>query len=107
MSPHPAAVALALCAVAPLSGCCTLARLFCGPDRSPWVPISCETPRATLQTFLEAVRRDSPAQAYQCLARSFLERNHWDVLVLTAFWQELHRQQPGLHLFGYAELPER
>lgn len=63
-----AAVALLL----PLSGCCSLSRLFCGPDKSPWVPIDYSTPEATVRVLLEAIRRDEPSVVYESLAGGIL-----------------------------------
>ena len=57
---HPRLVSvLALLPLLGTGSCCWMARVFCGPDTSPWVPISYETSRATLATFLEAVRREN------------------------------------------------
>lgn len=88
-----------------LSGCCTMARLFCGPDQSPWVQVSHATPAATLATFLEGIRRDDRDRVYDCLAQSYLRTHGLDRLVANAAWQRLHDEVPGLHLLGYATVP--
>lgn len=97
-------LAASLVSLLPLTGCCTMARLFCGPDRTPWVPIAHDTARATLATFLEAVRRDDPLRVYQCLAPSYIRANDLDYQLVTAFWERLCREVPA-HMLGYAELP--
>ena len=83
-----------------------MARLFCGPDRTSWVPIAYDSPSATLATFLEAVRRDDPAKIYQCLAASFVKQHGLDGLVVNAAWERLRNEVTGLHLLGYAEVPK-
>ncbi len=89
-----------------LSGCCTLARLFCGPDRTPWVPIAHDTPRATLATLLEAIRRDDPDRVYDCLAPGFLTANNLDRVTMNAAWTRVRQEVTGLHLLGYAAIPD-
>jgi len=97
------ALLAALCV--PCQGCCTLARLFCGPDKSPWVPISYDTPEATRRTCLEAIRRDGPTEVYHCLAPSYIRAQGLDNLQMTAGWERLREQVPNLHMAGYAEVP--
>jgi len=92
---------------APTGGCCTAARLFCGPDRTPWVPIAHDTPQAALATFLEAVRRDAPDVVYECLSSPFRRTHGLDGLVVAAAWSKLREDNPGVHLLGYAVPPER
>jgi len=96
-----------LLACLPLPGCCTLARFFCGPDTSPWVAIEYGSPRATLATFLEAVRRDDPYRVYCCLSAGYIARHDLDYAVVNAFWDRLRADVPGLHMLGYAVVPER
>lgn len=96
-----------LLACLPLPGCCTLARFFCGPDTSPWVPIEYGSPRATLATFLEAVRRDDPDRVYQCLSAGYIARRDLDTMLVNAFWERLRADVPGLHMLGYAAIPDR
>ena len=89
-----------------LQGCCSFARLFCGPDRSPWVSVSFDTPEQTLRTFLEALRRDHPEVAYQCLSKSFRKELDIDQFTVNLAWAKIREQTPGLHLAGYATVPE-
>lgn len=103
---RPWAATAVLLASLPLTSCCTLARLFCGPDHSPWVPIAHDTPRATLATFLEAVRRDDPERAYQCLGQQFKQAHGIDGILLNALWERMRAEVPGFHLLGYATLPD-
>ncbi|MCR9245480.1 MAG: hypothetical protein NXI31_10640 [bacterium] len=100
---------LALLALAPgltLSGCCTMARLFCGPDKSGWVQESYETPKKTVATLLEAIKRDEPGVIYRCLSAGFRRANKLDSVSGAVGWQLLREQTPGLHLAGYAEITE-
>jgi len=89
----------------PLPGCCSLARLFCGPDRSEWVSVRYDAPERTVATFLEAIRRDDGAEVTQCLTQDCLERLGLDSFTAQIAWQRLRDQNPGLHLVGYAEVP--
>ena len=103
--------ALAVSAVATLgSGCCTLASLWCGPDRSRWVPVSFETPEAALATFREAVRRDDAHHVWKSLSEGFKARNGLPgELEATVAWNRLRETVTGLHLLGEADVsaPER
>ncbi len=109
----PVLALLTLTAALPLGGCCSMARLFCGPDRSPWVPIAYDSPRAALATFLEAARRDDAVIAYRSLSadhKARLRREHGlgGSLVAALAWEHLKKEVP-LHLLGYAAVgePER
>lgn len=95
----------AAAALSPLSGCCSLARLFCGPDRSEWVQIDYSTPANTVRVLLEAIRRDNPQIVYETLADEFRARLKLDSTSAQVAWQQLKDQTPGLHLVGYAEVP--
>lgn len=103
-SPPPAA-ALGLLLLLPTGGCCSLARLFCGPDRSPWVSVSYRTAEETLRTFLEALRRDDREQVYLCLSPGFKAKNGLTSVSSNAAWEKLTEQVPHLHMAGYAEVP--
>jgi hypothetical protein len=92
-------------ALLPLSGCCSLARLFCGPDHSKWVSVSRDTPTHTVETFFEAIRRDAPDVIWGCFAKGFRERHKLDSMTFQVAWQRLLEQNPGLHVVGYAEVP--
>ncbi|MBL8732929.1 MAG: hypothetical protein JNN13_11220 [Planctomycetes bacterium] len=100
----PCLFALLLLAV-PQAGCCSLARLFCGPDRTPWVPVSFETPEHTVRTLLEALRRDDPEVLYQCLAQEYCRQKGLDSVAVTVAWQQIRQENPGLHVAGYATVP--
>lgn len=104
-APRPAWL-LAVVLLSGTSGCCTLARLFCGPDETPWVPISHASPEATLATFREAFRRNNPTQAFFCLAKSYVEESGLDAQKTHIVWEQLLEQVPHLHMLGYVELPE-
>lgn len=87
----------------PASGCCTMARLFCGPDDSAWVPIAYATPQESVATLLEAIRRDDCGVVVQCLGSAFKKRYGLGDLEAAIAWQKLREQVTGLHLLGYAK----
>jgi len=84
-----------------------MARLFCGPDRSEWVPIAFTTPKATMKTLLEAIRRDNPDVVFRCLGDDY-KRTHGgtETVGFSVAWDRLKAETPGLHLAGYAVIPE-
>ncbi len=90
-----------------LSGCCSLSRLFCGPDRSAWVSQRFDTPHRTAQTLFEALRRDDPEALFLCLDRSYRRRMGIDdSLTMRLAWDRFREQNPSLHVAGYTEVPE-
>lgn len=90
-----------------LSGCCSLSRFFCGPDRSPWVPQSFDTPRRTTQTLFEALRRDDPEVLFLCLDPAYRRRiGIDDSMAMRLAWDRFREQNPGLHVAGYTTVPE-
>ncbi len=99
-----AVLVLALCSTT--SGCCSLARLFCGPDRTPWISVDFGAPEATVRTLLEALRRDDPETVYFCLSNDFRARLGVDAMTAQLAWPRIREQNPGLHLAGYADVPE-
>jgi hypothetical protein len=88
----------------PLTGCCSLARLFCGPDQSPWVSVDFRSPELAVRTFLEALRRDNATVAYECLSGRFRESLGIDESMTRLIWPKIREQNPGLHLAGYADV---
>ena len=96
-----AVVALSL----PMTGCCSLARLFCGPDRSDWISVDYRTPELAVRTLLEAFRRDDPQIVYLSISNGFRKRLGVDALTAELAWPKIREQNPGLHLAGYAEVP--
>jgi hypothetical protein len=89
----------------PAGGCCSLSRLFCGPDRSPWISERFDAPEHAVATLLEAIRRDAAEVVYLCLADSYRRRLGLDAMVARLAWQKVRDQNPGLHLAGYATVP--
>lgn len=90
-----------------LGGCCGLSRLFCGPDRSPWISQRFDSPRSTVQTLLEALRRDAPEALFLCLDRDYKRRlGIEDSTVLRLAWERFREANPYLHVAGYADVPE-
>ena len=99
------ALLLAMAVALPLQGCCSLARLFCGPDRSPWVPIAFNSPEATARTFLEAIRREHFPVLWECLAPGFRSSlGMEDPVAGSVGWAILLEEYPHLFMLGYAEL---
>jgi hypothetical protein len=90
---------------APTSGCCSLARLFCGPDTSPWISVDYTTPERSVRTLLEALRRDDPQVVYDCLSNRYRDELQIDSGTTQLAWPKLREQNPGLHVAGYAEVP--
>ncbi|MBM4062085.1 MAG: hypothetical protein FJ265_13455 [Planctomycetes bacterium] len=88
-----------------LPGCCTLARLFCGPDKSAWVPIDYATPENALGVLLEAIRRDNPEYVYDALSEGYRKRLGIDQNLVQLAWQRVKDATPGIHLAGYAAIP--
>ena len=88
-----------------LSGCCTMARLFCGPDGSKWVSERFDTPLTALATFQESLRRADRQTLLRCLSESFKERmGGLGTLEIEIAWRRLSDQIPGIHLLGTAEV---
>ena len=93
-------------AALPMAGCCSLARLFCGPDESPWVSVDYQTPQLAVQTFLEALRRDDPEIVYLSMSEAFRNRLGVDSSTTQMAWPKIREMNPGLHVAGYAKVPE-
>ena len=106
VAPKPrrqAAAALAMALSLPLGGCCSLARLLCGPDRSPWVSESYRTPEEAVATLCETARRDDPVTAFRALSPRYRsELGATGSFEFGVIWERLKRQVPGLHMLGYA-----
>jgi len=96
---------LAACTL-PLSSCCTVARLFCGPDTSEWVSVDYSSPELAVRTFLEALRRDNATVTYQSLSDRYRAKLGLDEAMARLAWPKIREQNPGLHLAGYAEVPD-
>jgi len=102
----PSRLALSVLLLLPLSGCCTLARFFCGPDTTPWVSVRFETPRLAVSTLLEALRRDDPEIVYLSFSVDYRKRVGMDMSTVVYVWPRVREENPGLHVAGYAEVPE-
>jgi len=93
--------------VVPLSGCCNLALLMCGPDTSQWVSVSYATHREALATFMEAIRRDHERVIYETMSDRFKERYGIVGSIETAIaWRKIKSEITGVHLVGSAEVSE-
>jgi hypothetical protein len=102
---YPSLLLLVPLLLCPLSGCCSLARFFCGPDKTPWVSQRFDTPQRTVQTLFEAVRRDEPQAAFLCLGDGYRRRLGLDSMTLQLAWERLREKNPGLHMAGYVDVP--
>lgn len=100
---RPLTALAALAAALGSGGCCSLATLFCGPDRSRWVSRDYRTPEAAVASFLEAIRRDRPDVVYESLSEAAKTRYGLPgVFESTVAWERLKREISGLHLAGTA-----
>ncbi len=106
---RPAASLLGTALLLSAGGCCSLARLFCGPDLSEWVQRSFETPTDAVRTFMEAARRDDAVVVFrECLSEDYKRRLKAECGGDTTFgpvvaWDHMKRQAP-LHMLGYAQI---
>jgi hypothetical protein len=102
---------LALLALLPLllgcGGCCSLARLFCGPDTSDWEQIAYDTPPQTVATLLAALRRDNIEQVRRCLTERYQDELGITSLSAQLVHNQLHRDLPYLYMVGYAPVPQQ
>lgn len=102
---HRRTLALALVCSLPLGSCCSFARFFCGPDRTPWVSVDYASPESAVRTMLEALRRDDPDIVYQSLSDGYRQRHGLDLMSVQVFWERFRDANPGLHVAGYAQVP--
>jgi hypothetical protein len=87
------------------TGCCSLAGLVCGPDRSDWVQKDFRTPEAALATVREALRRDARLALFESLSESFRARYGLaGSLELEVAIERLQDEVPGLHLLGRSKV---
>jgi hypothetical protein len=98
-------LAFALVAALPLGGCCSFARFFCGPDRTPWISVDYTSPEDAVRTMLEALRRDDPDIVYESLSDGYRQRHGLDLMSVQVFWERFRDANPGLHVAGYAKVP--
>ena len=89
----------------PLPGCCSLARFFCGPDRTEWVSVDRSTPTLAVKTMLEALRRSDPDVLYLTLSTRYCEQHGLTQLTASLMWEQFCAANPGLHVAGYAQVP--
>lgn len=85
-------------------GCCTLARLWCGPDRSAWISERYETADLALGTLQESLRRADRQTLFRCLSEQFKRREQLDPIAIEVAWRRLTEQFDGIHLLGTAEV---
>jgi hypothetical protein len=105
LSCHLLRTALAAALALPCGGCCALASMFCGPDRSHWVDPGFSTPAAAVATFQEALRREHAPVLRESLAEGFKERTGVvGAIEFEVLRRELKKQVPHLHLLGEAEV---
>lgn len=98
---------LTLALLLPSAGCCSLARLLCGPDRSVWISIDYTTSASALATFMEALRRDRPDVLYEALSDGFRHAHGIPGKAeMAVIWEKLQEDISGLHMIGYADVSE-
>lgn len=103
--PRPVPALLSLATAFAASGCCSLARFFCGPDTTPWVSQRFDTPHDAVATFLEAMGRDNADVVYLCLAEDYKRQlGITDHLAANVAWRMLQDETPGLHMARYAKV---
>ena len=103
---RPLALALICLPALPLGGCCSIARAWCGPDRTPWVSVDFHTPELAARTLLEALRRDEPAVVYDALSDELRAGLGVDGMAIEIAWPKIKAQFPYLHVAGYAAVPD-
>lgn len=102
---RPLTLSLLCLSALPLSGCCSIARAWCGPDTSPWVSVDFRTPELATRTLLEALRRDEPQIVYDALSDDLRTQMGINGMALELAWTKIKEQYPYLHVAGYAEVP--
>jgi hypothetical protein len=103
---RPSSIPLLAAALLPSTGCCSLARLFCGPDKTPWVSVDHSDPKLAVRTLLEALRRDDPQRVYDSLSSDHRRRLGLDSAKIHLAWARVREQYPYLHVAGYADVPD-
>jgi hypothetical protein len=93
---------LALGITASLQSCCSLATLFCGPDRSEWFSESYRTPSRGRDVQGGRPEADKGV-IFSALSGGFLERHGIGTIEVAAAWETLEKQAP-LHMLGQAEV---
>jgi hypothetical protein len=96
---------LALACALPTPSCCSLARFWCGPDRTPWISVDYSTPEAAARTLLEALRRDDAEAVYKVMSAGCRRQHGLDYTTTIFGWPQFRDANPGLHVAGYAEVP--
>lgn len=74
--------------------------LLCGPDDSPWVSISYDTPEEALASFREAIRREDPVVLAKSLSPDFKQGSGLSGVFEARI---LFERFPYLYLLGDAE----
>lgn len=102
---RPLALSLLCVSALPLAGCCSIARAWCGPDKSPWISVEFRTPELATRTLLEALRRDEPEVVYDALSDDLRNELGINGMALELAWTRIKEQYPYLHVAGYADVP--
>jgi len=97
--------ALALAALCTIpGGCCSLARLWCGPDQSPWFDPGYATPQQAVTTVLEGVKRDRTQVLFESMTPELrAEMGLPTVMEEEIFRQRIGEEAPYLFMLGYAD----
>lgn len=95
---------LTILALFPAGSCCGLFEFFgCGTG-TPLVPVSWDSPRDTLRTFLAAARASDTKVIYESLSEEFKREHGLDGVAVAVIWQKLQDDVPYLHLVGTADI---
>ena len=93
-----------LCATLPTAGCCSLSRLWCGPEDSPWVDRDLTSPDRAARTFLEAARREDFATLFGAMSTELKKEMGLDTTFEQTVAQKLLKEElPYLYVAGYAD----
>lgn len=93
--------------LAPLGGCCSLAGLVCGPDRSDWVQKDYRSPEAALRTVMEALRRDDRRALFEGMSENLkVQLGVPGSFEVDLAIEKMRERVPGLHLLGTADVGE-
>ena len=85
------------------SGCCTALRFFCGPDRSEWVTIDYASPRKSLDTVMEAIRRANGDVLWESMTETLKQQlGIPGRLEASLVIDRVREEVPGFHLIGTA-----
>ncbi|MFQ5503181.1 MAG: hypothetical protein ACE5F1_00105 [Planctomycetota bacterium] len=90
-----------------LGGCCSLFHLFGCAGEQPLMPISHDSPKRALRTFLAGIRFSDSKVIYESLSEDFRREHGIDILSFAVGWDRIISQNPFLRLAGEAAVMDR